>query len=160
MAALAAIAFAPSASGELRIRTPGRVSLGAISVVVPTGWHWRTLRGADPRTPTVQLSNASLRVRSGHDPIKNMGKRTFVLTLVPLGSFGSVSRPRIERGDFLSRTNPSRPRGHAVARSWFCSPGGRCFSILLEYGSERVPNARLATVNRVLGTVRASPVRH
>jgi hypothetical protein len=100
-----------------------------------------------------------LRVRSGIDPIKNMARRTFVLTLLPLGSFGSVSAPRIGRSDFLPRTDPSRPRGHAVARRSFCSTGGRCFSIQLEYGSERMPSKTLILINRVLRSLRASPVR-
>jgi hypothetical protein len=143
----------------LRIRSPRRLSFGILSIVPPPDWHWRTLRGPDPGTPIVQLSNRSLRVRLGIDPIKNMARRTFVLTLLPLGKFGSVRAARIERRDFLARANPSRPRGHAVAQRPFCSRGGRCFSIRFEYGSEWVPQKVLAVVNGVLRTLRASPVR-
>ena len=143
----------------LRIRSPRRLSFGVLSIVVPPDWHWRMLRSPDPGTPIVQLSNRSLRVRHGIDPIKNMARRTFVLTLIPLGRFGSVRAPTIERRDFLARADPSRPRGHAVARRWSCSRAGRCFSITFEYGSERVPQKVLAVVNSALRTLRASPVR-
>lgn len=140
-------------------RDDPRFYFGALSLVVPRGWHWRTLRGPEPGSRIVQLSNASFRVRRGLDPIKDMGKGTFVLTFVPLGNYGSATAPTIGQGDFLARSDPSRPRGHALARHSYCSPGGRCFSIALEYGSDRVPDGVLASVNRVLRSLRAAPLR-
>lgn len=153
---------AAPASTILRVRAArgdARVSFGVFSIVVPKGWHWRTLGGPEPKSHIVGFSNASLRVRQGLDPIKQMGRGTFVLTIVPLGEYGSHTAPTIERADFLARTDPSRPRAHAVARHPYCSSGSRCFSIELEYGSEQVPDAVLASINRVLRSLRAVPLR-
>ncbi len=150
---------AAPASTLLRIQASLRVSFDVFSIVLPRDWYWRTLKGAEPRSPIVQVSNSTFHTRRGLDPIKNMSRETFVLSLVPLGAYGSHTSPTIDTPDFLPRSDPSRPRGHALARHSYCSSGGRCFSIAFVYGSERVPGSVLASVNRALRSLRASPLR-
>jgi hypothetical protein len=111
------------------------------------------LAGADGAR-IVQLSNRRFRLGAGLDPIKNMRRDTFVLTLVPVGRYGSQTAAALRSRDFLRRGDQARPRGHAVARTWHCSPAGRCLSIRLEYGNERVPADVLASINRALRFLR------
>lgn len=150
---------AAPASAVLRVRAgrdDPRVSIGGFSIVVPRAWRWRTLRGPEPDSQIVQLSNASLRVRHGVDPIKGMRRGTFVLTIVQLGEHGSTTVPTITRADFLAQGDPSRPRGHALARHSFCRRKGPCFSILLELGQPTVRRRLLAEVNAALRSIRVS----
>ncbi len=124
------------------------VSFGAFRIIVPDSWHWRFLPGLTGKA--IQVSNASLRVPVGADPIKEMTAGTFVLTLLPLGAHGSVTTPVVARRQFLARSDPARPRGHALARHAYCAAAGPCLSISLLYGSNEMPDTVLASVNRAL----------
>ncbi len=130
------------------------VPFGAFRIVVPDSWHWRSLPGLTGKA--IQVSNASFRVPIGTDPIKEMADGTFVLTLLPLGAHGSITNPVVKRHHFLARSDPVRPRGHALARHAYCSAAGPCLSISLLYGSNQMPDAVLASVNRVLRSLRAA----
>jgi hypothetical protein len=131
-----------------------RLSFDRFTIVVPDRWQSRPVPGMQGKA--ISVSNASLRLTGGADPILNMAPTTFVLTLTPLGSYGSPHTARITRADFLARNDPARPRGRARARSWYCSPAGPCLSISLQYGKLQMPAGMLARINQALRTLRAA----
>jgi hypothetical protein len=146
-AALVALTLAASADAA-------RLSFDRFTIVVPDRWHSRALPGMHGKA--IWVSNASLRRPAGTDPILTMAPGTFVLTLIPLGSYGSPHIARITRSDFLASNYPARPRGRAAAGSWYCSAAGPCLSISLLYRRPPLPDDLLLQINKALRTLRAA----
>lgn len=133
------------------------VRFGRFQVAVSNTWYWRLIRA--PSAKALQISNASFRVPGGGDPIKEAQNGTFVLTLVPLGNNGSPTTPTINRSDFLTLNDPTRPRGRAVANHSYCTTAGPCLAISLVYKGNRVPALVLAAVNKTLNSLHTIATR-
>jgi hypothetical protein len=162
VASCAAVAVAASAGAGSRAETapsrnpnPARRSFGTFTIAVPHGWQWRAFGGLDGAGG--EFSNWTLAARHGFSPKASLPSHAFILWIDPLGAYGSVGSAAIRRGDFMSLADPARPKGQARADHSYCAPGGRCFSITFQYGSERVPAAVLVAVNDMLRSLRAAP---
>jgi hypothetical protein len=148
---------AVTASTQLRVKRPfGRVSFRTFSIVVPKGWMWRAFPGFEGTG--AEFLNWSLAGRHGFSPDAAMPPGAFILWVNPLGEYGSVTEPTIQRSDFMRVNDPARPRGHARADHTYCAHSGRCFDITLEYGGTHVPEHDLVAVNGALATIRAVPL--
>jgi hypothetical protein len=145
------------ASTVLHVRLAGgdpEVSFATFSLNVPNGWHWRRFPGFDGGGG--EFSNQTLAGLHGFSPDASPPQGAFILSINPLGAYGSVTAPTIRRSDFMPLSDPARPRGRASADHSYCAPTGRCFSISFRYGSERVPDAVLTAVNHALRSLHAT----
>jgi hypothetical protein len=145
-----------SQAGHMSVAPSARVSFRTFSLDVPRGWYWRRTPGFDG-SGGGEFSNRSLAGRHGFSPEALLSPGAFMLWINPLGEYGSPTRPTFRPGDFIRFTSPACPRGQARADHSYCSRTGRCFSITLQYGGNRIPEAALASINSVLVSLRAAP---
>jgi hypothetical protein len=143
----------PSAVAAQRDATP---SFGTFSLTLPKSWQWRREPGIGDG-PGGELSNWRLAGRHGFSPKASLPGGAFILRVDPLGFYGSASSPTIHQSEFMRLDDPARPRGQARATHGYCAASGRCFLITLSYGSNRMPSAVLAAVNKTLRSLRPTP---
>ncbi len=138
----------PASAAQVRFRT--------FSINVPKGWVWRAFPGFDGAGG--EFSNWSLAGRHGFAPDAAMPPGKFILSVNPLGEYGSTTKPTIQHSDFMRLSDAARPRGQARADHSYCAHSGRCFIISFEYGGNLAPECVLRDVNRALATIRALPL--
>lgn len=140
------------AGPALAASAPAR-SFGGYTLEVPPGWTAK----ASP-FPDKNRRGSVATVTNGSIAGWNAGvldARQIVVTVVPLGSFGSRGARQIDAADFVPREHVAQPQ--VEARKAYCAPGGQCFSLSAIVAGKRATGADIAKVNGILASLKAAP---
>jgi hypothetical protein len=159
---LAVLSRLGSGPNERRPGAGSAIDRFGIQLVPPEGWEGRAFQHGDTRyillanfriPPDIAGFSSELRNHLGPDQV-TVFLQEYARTC-PCPGFDPVELPvSIERSDMTSFEGV--PSEHAFARRAFVA-SERWFDLWVEFGTESVPDARLAEVNEVLGTLRITP---